>query len=185
MYHTELNGEGHVFTHVGLHSQHEGPHKWQVPEQYLYLSDDKEDERLCNAASWIPVAQAEETVVMSSDSVKIDWGKYFDKVYWTFLLRESNPRLPRLLKELKRVDLLDSPVFECGASRGDVSFTAFGQLHRDAERNEPVLPCSHLYCLGCAKIDPVSGFYLSYFFKLFISAVSGNDISAFNYMIFC
>lgn len=54
MYHTELNGEGHVFTHVGLHSQHEGPHKWQVPEQYLYLSDDEADSKLCHDAYWIP-----------------------------------------------------------------------------------------------------------------------------------
>ena len=45
-----MNGEGHVFTHVGIESQHEGPHKWDCPEEYKYLSDDKEDERVCKAA---------------------------------------------------------------------------------------------------------------------------------------
>ena len=51
LFHTELNGEGHVFTHVGIVSQHEGKHKWDCPDEYKYLSDDKEDERICREAN--------------------------------------------------------------------------------------------------------------------------------------
>lgn len=114
MYYTGLNGKDHVFTHVGLVSQHEGPHKWECPDVYKYLSDDAEDEKVCKEALW---EERKEMVAMltppkSDEPVKIDWAKYFDKVYCTFLLRNENPRLPRLLRELKRVDLLDSPVFE-------------------------------------------------------------------------
>ena len=42
-----LNGDNHVFTHVGLNSQHQGPHKWDVPKEYLYLSDDDADAQIC------------------------------------------------------------------------------------------------------------------------------------------
>ena len=50
MFHEELNGENHVFTHVGLVSQHEGPHKWDCPDEYKYLSDDSADEQICKEA---------------------------------------------------------------------------------------------------------------------------------------
>ena len=62
LFHTELNGEGHVFTHVGLHSQHEGPHKWEVPEQYLYLSDEDADAKVCHDSYWIPVEEFQRNV---------------------------------------------------------------------------------------------------------------------------
>lgn len=51
MLYTELNGEGHVFTHVGLNSQHEGPHKWDCPNEYRYLSDRAIDEYLIQGTS--------------------------------------------------------------------------------------------------------------------------------------
>lgn len=50
LFHEELNGENHVFTHVGLVSQHEGPHKWNCPDEYKYLSDDSADEQVCKGA---------------------------------------------------------------------------------------------------------------------------------------
>lgn len=112
MYHTELNGEGHVFTHVGLHSQHDGPHKWQVPEQYLYLSDDDADARICHDAYWIPDAQGEyHPDVIDTESDKIDWGKYFDKIYCFHYLPQDG-RIKRLNTELRRVGILDSNIFE-------------------------------------------------------------------------
>lgn len=106
MYHTELNGEGHVFTHVGLHSQHEGPHKWQVPEQYLYLSDDDADANICHDSYRIQAPDSQEV-----GASEIEWRRYFDKVYCMHHLPQRN-KWDRLWNELKRVGLAGNPIFE-------------------------------------------------------------------------
>lgn len=41
----------------------------------------------------------------------IEWSKYFDKIYCEFFVPNKN-RMPLLQSELKRVGILDSPVFE-------------------------------------------------------------------------
>lgn len=106
MYHTELNGEGHVFTHVGLHSQHAGPHRWEVPEKYLYLSDEEADAKLCHDSYWIQAPDSQEV-----GSCEIEWSRYFDRVYCMHHLPQRN-KWDRLWDELKRVGLADNPIFE-------------------------------------------------------------------------
>ena len=115
-YHEGLNDEGHVFTHVGLISQHEGPHKWTVPDEYKYLSIESEDEKICKTAMNESIVQKIPEEIKPhpriTESVYINWARYFDKVYCISYLSESNPKIPRLKRELERVDLLRSPVFE-------------------------------------------------------------------------
>ena len=106
MSHESLNGEGHVFTHVGLHSQHAGPHKWQVPEQYLYLSDEEADAKLCHDSYWIQAPASQEV-----GAYEIEWSRYFDKVYCMHHLPQRN-KWDRLWDELKRVGLAGNPIFE-------------------------------------------------------------------------
>ena len=121
--HDSLNGIGHVFTHVGIVSQHEGRHQWDCPEEYKDLSDDKKDAAMCADA----VRQLhKENVQVVRETKKllsrplvsepaapfINWARYFDKVYCLSYLTESNPKLKRLKIELERIDLLHSPVFE-------------------------------------------------------------------------
>ena len=124
LYHEWLNGEGHVFTHVGLKTQHEGHHNgvWTCPPEYEHLSNEVEDEKVC--AEMVEEMKSDLTrnvPKVRTDKAKteedngecfINWGRYFDKVYCMCLLDEQKIRLPRLIEELRRVDLLDSPVLE-------------------------------------------------------------------------
>ena len=103
LYHEFLNGDNHVFTHVGLVSQHAGTHKWDCPAEYKYLSDDKEDEILC--------AQANAEDIGPAGQKGIDWAKYFDKIYCIHFLPQKN-KLQRLKEELTRVGILQSGIFE-------------------------------------------------------------------------
>lgn len=111
MFHVELNGAGHVFTHVGINSQHPGPHKWDCPEEYRFLSDDNADELECEGAL------VNDKIRLASADAKpqspgcIDWGKYFDKVYCLHHLPQRN-KVKRLKAELSRVGLWGNPVFE-------------------------------------------------------------------------
>lgn len=103
-YHTELNGEGHVFTHVGLNSSQIDHPTWYVPEEYVYLSDEKTDRILC-AESFSINAPAHE------DGVNIDWRKYFDRIICVSFHPKSIYR-ECLRKEFARLGILDSGIFE-------------------------------------------------------------------------
>lgn len=109
LFHENLNGEGHVFTHVGLHSQHQGPHRWEVPEKYLYLSDDEADSQLCHNEWWKDLHSDN---AIEDFEMKIEWEKYFDRIFCLCHLSGYKERLPRLKAELQRVDILASPIFE-------------------------------------------------------------------------
>lgn len=47
----------------------------------------------------------------NQNDISIPWEKWFDKIYCLFYLPNGN-RLPRIMKELKRVDLASSSIFE-------------------------------------------------------------------------
>lgn len=108
--HDSLNGIGHVFTHVGIVSQHEGRHQWDCPEEYRHLSDDKADEQVCKGAVMNSLIRVEETG--KDDEVKIEWAKYFDRIYVHFFVDNGFERMPRLRAELERVGLLGLPILE-------------------------------------------------------------------------
>lgn len=99
--HEQLNGPGHVFTHIGMDSQSGRKQKWGIPVRYFDLNDPKKDEAFC---------QLEISRLEGSD-FKINWEKHFDRVYCIYFLPKRN-RMQRLCHEFKRVGLLDSPVFE-------------------------------------------------------------------------
>lgn len=99
--HDQLNGPGHVFTHIGMDSQSGRKQKWGIPIRYYDLNDRKKDEAFC---------QLEISRLDGSD-FKINWAKHFDRVYCIYFLPNRN-RMQRLCQEFKRVGLLDSPVFE-------------------------------------------------------------------------
>lgn len=118
--HDSLNGEGHVFTHVGIVSQHEGKHQWECPEEYLYLSTDEEDARVCKNILKKDLLTSEASALINGVSsarsrkdtdTTIDWSKYVDKIYVFHHLPQQN-RLPRLKEELQRVGILDSGILE-------------------------------------------------------------------------
>lgn len=111
LYHTELNGEGHVFTHIGINSQHPGPQKWNCPEEYKYLSDDSADEQVCKGAVMNRLLCVDEIEDEKDDTEIILWKDYFDKIYCFHYLPQEK-KLGRLMQELTRVGIINSGIFE-------------------------------------------------------------------------
>lgn len=107
MNYSELNGDGHVFTHVGIESQHEGPHKWDCPEEYKYLSDAKEDERVCKVAQGEEVKEMVGLMKEEKDYLKRSkpenfWGK--NKVLFaTNFITDPNCPLYESIRILKEI----------------------------------------------------------------------------------
>lgn len=83
-----------------------------IPEEFYHTSQDSEIApflhlgKLRQRGKAFTREEEEESV-----GQKIDWGKYFDRIYCIYYLPNSR-KMPRLVSEFKRVDLLESPVFE-------------------------------------------------------------------------
>lgn len=99
--HEQLNGPGHVFTHIGMDSQSGRKQRWGIPVRYFDLNDPKKDETFC---------QMEISRFEDSD-FKIDWRRHFDRVFIFHHLPQTD-RLPRLKEELTRVGILGSGIEE-------------------------------------------------------------------------
>ena len=75
--HEQLNGPGHVFTHIGMDSQSGRKQKWGIPEPYIDLNDVKKDEELC--------AKAERGKVLYATNGRFEVGSPLLPAYRSFV----------------------------------------------------------------------------------------------------
>ena len=83
-----------------------------IPEEFYHTSQDSEIAPFLHLGKLRQRGRNFTREEEESGTVfKIDWSKYFDKVYCIYYL-PNKKKMPRLISEFRRVDLLDSPVFE-------------------------------------------------------------------------
>lgn len=111
--HFELNGPGHVFTHVGLDSQSGRKQRWGVPEKYLDLSNIQKDIDFCNSAYLKKTALV--AIAKDEDRYIDEWIEYnlkigFDDIFiyqndWRYSGCCKDPRVHFLVADGYRVQI--------------------------------------------------------------------------------